>query len=114
MKFRITKRIGYNTLKGWNTHEYPRWRWHTNHTANAREANQKQDGEIKNISRIEFPQDRTYSPTSAYVHDDDDDDDDDDDRLVAYVSNKDHLGSKIMEFKMEYTCSSKIHTEVLL
>jgi hypothetical protein len=59
MKFRATKRIGHNMLKGWNTHEYPGWHWNTNQNANATQVDQKQDGEINSIFKIEFSQDRT-------------------------------------------------------
>jgi hypothetical protein len=34
MKFRATTIIGYNMLKGWNTHEYTGWHWNTNQKAN--------------------------------------------------------------------------------
>jgi hypothetical protein len=55
--------------------EYQGWHWHTNHKAKATWDDQKQDGETNTISSIEFPQDRTYSPTPAYVPDDNYDDD---------------------------------------
>jgi hypothetical protein len=41
-------------LKGWNTHEYTRWHWNTNHKANATYVDQKPDGETNRIFKIEF------------------------------------------------------------
>jgi hypothetical protein len=46
-------------LKGRNTHEYTGWHWNTNQTANATKVDQKQDGKINTIFKIEFSQDRT-------------------------------------------------------
>jgi hypothetical protein len=68
MKFRATKTIGYNMLKGCNTHEYPGWHWNTYQKANATLIDQKQDGEINSIFKIELSQDRTqvsYACTSS-------------------------------------------------
>jgi hypothetical protein len=81
VKFRATRRTGYNMLKGWNLHKYPGWHWTINQKANATQVDQKHDGETTSIFKIKFSQDRTgpMCPTSVYVpHDDDDDDDDDD------------------------------------
>jgi hypothetical protein len=69
MTFRVAKIIGYNMLKGWNTHEYPEWQWTTNQKANTTYVYQKQDGERTSSSRLNFRRTGPRCPTSLYFHD---------------------------------------------
>jgi hypothetical protein len=72
MEFRATKRIGYNVLKGCNTHEYPDGTGlQTERQTRLRSTKNKMEKSTVSY-RLNFHRTGPRCRTSVYVHDDDD------------------------------------------